>query len=313
MGRTVIATWRMSLEGVRHALQQENRLADAVVEAVCHVEDNPLFSSVGYGGLPNEAGEVELDAAFMDGATLQFGAVMAAVHLKNPVRAAQQLSAYPRNSVLAGEGVLKCAVAQQWPLRDNRYWRATARWQAEIRQPPDAQCRDAYDGHDTVCVLGAEQGHVVAAVSTSGLFMKKSGRVGDSPLIGSGCYADDAAGVAAATGVGEDIMKGCLSYEIVRLMERLTPQQACEQAIRQHTDKLMRLRGSVGSMSVVALNPRGEWGAATNKEEFSFVTGEAGQTVVWLAHCRQGVFSTEPAPAAWLQRYDAALPGGAAC
>ena len=90
-----------------------------------------------------------------------------------------------------------------------------------------------YSGHDTVgMVCLDESGKMVAATSTSGLFMKKQSRVGDSPIIGSGFYVDSKVGGASATGLGEDLMKGCISYEIVRLMAQgMHPQKACEKAV----------------------------------------------------------------------------------
>ena len=101
--------------------------------------------------------------------------------------------------------------------------------------------------------------------------MKKTGRVGDSPIIGSGYYADSEVGGAAATGLGEEIMKGCLSYEVVRLMEEgCSPMEACAQALKRFENKLMRKRGTVSSMSLMAMNREGQWGVATNVE-FTFV------------------------------------------
>ncbi|SER67035.1 Asparaginase [Pediococcus ethanolidurans] len=131
-----------------------------------------------------------------------------------------------------------------------------------------------YDGHDTVGAITLDkQGSMAAATSTSGLFMKKAGRIGDSPLSGSGFYVDSEIGGAAATGLGEDIMKGCLSYEIVRLMgEGKSPQQACDQAVYPFIEKLKKRYGKAGEFSLVAMNHNGEWGVATNVE-FTFSVG----------------------------------------
>ena len=311
MGNTLIATWRMALEGVTEAMPVAE-LQQAVVQTVMNVENNPLYHSVGYGGLPNIHGEVELDAAFMQGDTLDYGAVGAVKYLKNPILAAQALSHHQRNNVLTGDGALEFAIQQGLALRDNRNVLSQEKWKAALHQPVKVQHQEAYDGHDTVCVLGASRsGSVCAGVSTSGLFLKQTGRLGDSPLIGSGCYADSASGAAAATGVGEDIMKGCLSWEIVRLMAHHSPQFACEQVVRQHTDTLKKRKGECGSISVIALSKTGEWGAATNKEEFSFVVGEPDEAVtVWLAHCREGTHSLERASSQWLENYLKNLPTG---
>jgi N4-(beta-N-acetylglucosaminyl)-L-asparaginase len=104
------------------------------------------------------------------------------------------------------------------------------------------------------------KGHMATATSTSGLFMKRRGRVGDSPLSGSGFYVDSSIGGASATGLGEDIMKGCLSYEVVRLMkEGMSPQAAAERAVYLFTDYLSERNGKAGAMSVIAMNNQGEW------------------------------------------------------
>ena len=119
---------------------------------------------------------------------------------------------------------------------------------------------------------------MIAGTSTSGLFMKEPGRVGDSPIIGSGFYADARFGAAAATGLGEDIMRGCLSYEIVSLMKRgLSPREACEEALRGLVERKLALGEDEGSISLIAMNPRGEYGAATTLRIFPFVAGNNGE------------------------------------
>ncbi|EBP3214671.1 N(4)-(beta-N-acetylglucosaminyl)-L-asparaginase [Salmonella enterica subsp. indica] len=308
MGNTLIATWRMALDGLLAAAEIVD-VKEAVLHAVRNVENNPCFHSVGYGGLPAENGEVELDAAFMDGDTLDYGAVAAVRDLKNPVMLARYLSQQQRNNVLCGAGAFHLAVQQSMETRDNRYHLAQEKWRTALQASPGPQPLEAYDGHDTVCILGrAPSGSVCAGVSTSGLFMKKPGRIGDSPVIGSGCYADSEMGAAAATGVGEDIMKGCLSWEIVRLMERHSPQEACDIAVKRHTAKLLARRGECGSISVIALNRQGKWGAATNKDEFSFVVAEPGKTAqVWLAHNQRPL---ERASAVWLNAWLSNLTSG---
>lgn len=121
--------------------------------------------------------------------------------------------------------------------------------------------------------------------------MKHAGRVGDTPIIGSGCYADSDIGSAAATGVGEDIMKGCLSYEIVRLMEHMSPQQACTAALAQHQKRLQRSKNIIGSMSVIALNKEGEWGLRQPKMSFLSLLGKMKSTEVWISSCVEGKVS----------------------
>ena len=147
------------------------------------------------------------------------------------------------------------------------------------------------------------------ATSTSGLFMKKRGRLGDSPIIGSGFYCDSQIGAATATGVGEDLMKGCTSYEIVRRMAQgMTPQQAADSVVFELEDNLMSRFGRVGDLSVVCMNNRGEFGAATNIKTFTFTVATASQPLtVYLAERRHEKTHYQPVDEAWMQAYAARI------
>lgn len=276
------ATWDMALEGVKKGmayLETEGDIRRAVVTAVREVEDNGTFTSVGYGGLPNRNGLVELDAAFMDGDTLDAGGVMAAVNIRNPIEAAYRLSRYRRNSFLAGEGACEFAREQGLEFRDMLTRNAKERYEQICKDPESMRNLEAYEGHDTVCIIGrSQQGTMACGVSTSGLFMKHAGRVGDSPVIGSGFYADSLVGSAAATGVGEEIMKGCLSFSIVEKMRNgMDVQTACTTVLSAHLKRLLARGDAPGSMSVIAMDREGNVGAATNLPSFPFVVGNQEQ------------------------------------
>ena len=161
---------------------------------------------------------------------------------------------------------------------------------------------NAYRGHDTVGMLALdEDGSMGAATSTSGLFMKKRGRVGDSPLIGAGLYADSEVGAATATGLGEDLMKGCISYEIVSLMKQgFHPQKACEKAVFELEEKLKRRHGSCSDLSVIALNRNGEWGCATNIENFAVTVATECGCKVYHVHRKSSCCEIEEADQAWI-------------
>ena len=136
--------------------------------------------------------------------------------------------------------------------------------------------------------------------------MKRPGRVGDSPLSGSGFYVDSDIGGAAATGLGEDIMKGCLSYEIVRRMgEGRTPQEACDEAVYPFIEKLKRRYGKAGEFSLIALDRAGNWGVATNVE-FTFSVATASQKpVILMANPGPNQTTTiTPFTQAWLDAYE---------
>ena len=163
-----------------------------------------------------------------------------------------------------------------------------------------------YAGHDTVGMVCLDShGKMTSATSTSGLFMKKAGRVGDSPISGSGFYVDSKVGGASATGLGEDVMKGCVAYEIVRLMkEGMHPQAACEKAVNDFDLELKQRRGKAGDMSLVAMNNKGEWGVATNIEGFSFAVATANEKpTVYLTENIDGKCVHTVASQEWLDNY----------
>ena len=274
----LIGTWQMCLDGVKKGtdlLRGGAPAGDAVEEAIRTVEDEPAYSSVGYGGLPDRSGHVRLDAAYMDGRTLRMGGVMSAEHIRNPISLARKLCGRETNCLLAGRGAEEAAVRLGLPLREMRTEAAMERWRKAVAEQPARL--SAYQGHDTVCVLALDgQGGMAAGTSTSGLFMKDPGRVGDSPLIGSGFYCDARYGAASATGLGEDIMRGCLSYEAVSLMRRgATPAEACREALAALSEKKRSLGEDRGSISLIALSPEGAFGAATTLAVFPFAVGRA--------------------------------------
>ncbi|MFD1670712.1 N(4)-(beta-N-acetylglucosaminyl)-L-asparaginase [Agrilactobacillus yilanensis] len=304
-----IATWRMAHDGVlkaSEALQKNGTAGDAVESLINVVEAYPYYKSVGYGGLPNEEGVVEMDAAFMDGDTLAQGAVGGIHNVMHAVSVARALSHETYNNFRVGDGATKYATLNGFEMTNMLTDRAKARWQKRLKELSN-QSLNPYDGHDTVgAVTLATSGSMAAATSTSGLFMKKAGRVGDSPVSGSGFYVDSPIGGAAATGLGEDIMKGCVSYEIVRLMGTgLSPQAACDQAVYDFEAKLKRRYGRVREISVVAMNAQGQWGVATNVEFTFSVATETEAAKILIAH--PGPDKTtkiEPITQEWLTAYE---------
>lgn len=303
----IIATWRMAVEGITKAkeeLETGGDAGNAIETAIREVEDFPYYKSVGYGGLPNEEMEVELDAAFMDGNTLSIGAVAAIKDFANPVSIAKRLANEKVNNVLVAEGAEKFAHKEGFERKNMLTDRAKIHYRKRVKEL--SQEIKPYSGHDTVGMVCLDQsGKMTAATSTSGLFMKKKGRVGDSPIAGSGFYADSEVGGASATGLGEDLMKGCISYEIVRLMkEGMHPQLACETAVNKLHAELVKRRGEAGDLSVIAMNKEGEWGVATNIEGFSFaVTTEKEAPTVYLTKNVDGHCIHEVASQEWLDNY----------
>lgn len=280
---SIIATWKMAYEGTllaRKALCEGKTLEEALITLIKDVELNENFHSVGYSGLPNEEGIVECDAAMMNGDNLHFGAVAGLRNIRSAVSVARTLMDRSYNNFLVGEGALKHAIAMGFKEEEMLTEEAKRRWVEERAKDPKV-----YKGHDTVCGLIAEEGRVIAGTSTSGLFMKKVGRVGDSPLVGPGLYADSDIGAAAATGVGEDIIKGTLSYAIVSLMsEGLSAQEASVKAVMDLDAKLRAKGEEPRDFSVIAVEKSGAWGAASNIAEFPFIVSEeSGETSMYVA------------------------------
>ncbi|AIS09296.1 L-asparaginase [Lactobacillus sp. wkB8] len=287
----VISTWNMSYEGLKTSadlLKKGTDAKDAVEKLINQVESNTEYTSVGYGGLPNENGIVQMDAAFMDGNTLAQGSVAAIENVKHAVSVARKLSSNKTNSFLVGEGATNYAMKNGFEMTNMLTANAKKTWRQKVKETHEHDVHP-YAGHDTVGAITLDQkGAVTVATSTSGLFMKKNGRIGDSPLSGSGFYADSDIGAAAATGLGEDIMKGCLSYEIVRQMSAgKSPQEACDSAVYSFCKKLKQRYGQVGEISLIALNNKGEWGVATNVE-FTFCVADNKHEA--------RIFTANPAP-----------------
>lgn len=309
----MIATWAMALEGVEKGadiLKENGDTKDAVEKAICCVEDDVRYTSVGYGGLPNEQMQVELDSAFMDGDTLDIGAVAGLHDYANPIKIARSLAKEHFNNFLVGSGADAYAHKHGFQRKNMLSEKAKQMYEKRKKETLDKGL-SAYSGHDTVVMLGLDQkGSMCAGASTSGLFMKKAGRVGDSPLSGSGYYADSQIGCAGATGLGEDIMKTCGSYEIVRLMkEGMHPQQACEKVVEETESKLLKRKGEVNEISYIAMDKDGNWGAATNAPEFPVViANEKEEASIYLVSRKEDhTMHVVKADAAWLKKNEESL------
>lgn len=226
-----LAGCRAAAEAGYAVLKGNGRALDAVQAAVVELENNPLFNA-GRGSTLNRDGRVETDAAVMDGATLRAGAVAAVSGVRNPVRLARAVMEASPHVLLMGEG------AQRFALQHG----------IELCDPQDlvvpAQREHWEKEHGTVGAVALDvHGHLAAATSTGGVFDKLPGRVGDSPLIGCGTYADGHAAVSC-TGLGEDIMRTTLARHAAYLCEQgMDAAAAAREALAYFKEKT---RGEAG-------------------------------------------------------------------
>ena len=195
---------------------------EAVEAAVIALEDDPVFDA-GFGSHLNADGRVECDAIVMDGATLRAGAAAGLQRLKNPIRLARKILEECPHMMLAGEGAERFANASSLVLCKPEELVSEAEWEAFRRCSKDEHAAIHHRGHEqgTVGAVALDrEGRLFAATSTGGTCCKLPGRVGDSPLIGCGCYADSQAGGVSCTGYGEAIMKIVMAKTAVDFLRR---------------------------------------------------------------------------------------------
>ena len=267
MSHIVVSTWRFGLASNQPAweiLKNGGSALDAVVRGVEVAERDPAIKSVGFGGYPNAEGEVEVDAAVMDGRTLGYGAVAGLRNIATATAVARRVMEKTDHVLLVGNGALKFARAQGFEeclMLTEQGREAWEKWKRERTGAPA-------DAHDTIGMIALDQhGDLAAACTTSGAAFKLPGRVGDSPLIGSGLYADNDAGAAAATGRGEEIVRTCGSFAVVEHMRQgKSPQEACEAVVQHLIARVPSARPY--QMAYIAIDKYGNWGAAAARSGF---------------------------------------------
>ncbi|MEM7204796.1 MAG: N(4)-(beta-N-acetylglucosaminyl)-L-asparaginase [Planctomycetota bacterium] len=272
-----IATYGFARTGTERGMA-ELRRGGAPIDAVeqgIRVVEAMGNGSVGQSGHPNAAGYVQVDACIMDGPGHRAGSVGAVEGIVHPITAARKVMEESKHVMLVGEGARWFALEHGLESVDVA---AHIAMKEAWRQAP-AVNREA-EGHDTVAmlVLGAN-GDVAGGCSTSGAGNKLPGRVGDSPILGSGLYVDNEVGAAGATGLGENIMRHCATAMIVELMRQgLAPSDACAEVI--HRAARIDPRGYDLAMSYIALDVQGRVGAATTGNGFPYVVASLDSSEV---------------------------------
>jgi N4-(beta-N-acetylglucosaminyl)-L-asparaginase len=270
-GPVFLATWKHGLPAVDRAAEVFYRggsLLDAIEKGINIPEEDPEVTSVGYGGLPNAEGIVELDAGIMDGTRHRAGAVCGLRGVKTPISVARLVLEKTSHTTIGGIGLQEFARNMGYHSEQLLTPNSLKKWMGWKADPHHQTFWLSPENHDTIGVVATDgKGHIVAGCSTSGLAWKIPGRVADSPLVGCGYYADDRAGGASATGDGDLMTNYCTSVSIVQMMARGTsPQEACEELLRDMVKADSKNKG--GSCAVIAMNNRGEVGAASMNAKF---------------------------------------------
>lgn len=274
----VISTWNHGYEANEAAwkvLEAGGSAVDAVEQGVMIPEADPNNASVGYGGTPDRDGHVTLDASIMKG-NGECGAVTFLEHIKHPINIARLVMDKTPHVILSGDGALQFALEQGFKKENLLTEKAKIAWKKWLET-------EKYDpvinieNHDTIGMLAIDnQQHIAAACTTSGLGYKMHGRVGDSPVIGAGLYADDEVGAATATGMGELVLKTLGSFLLVELMRNgYSPQEACEEGINRIVEKIPNYKNF--QIGYLAVNKAGETGAFAIHKGFNYALFREGE------------------------------------
>jgi N4-(beta-N-acetylglucosaminyl)-L-asparaginase len=254
----VISTWEFGKAANAEAwkvLAAGGNALDAVEKGVNQAELDPENLSVGFGGLPDEEGEVTNDAIVFWGPKHAAGAVGGIKRIKRPLSVARRVMEKTKHTLLVGDDATRFAVKMGWKEETLLTDRARQHWEAWKKNPS----RPTFWNHDTIGMVAIDRhGDVCAGTSTSGLAFKIKGRVGDVPIPGAGAYVDNDVGGVAATGNGDVMMRFGLALMAVEFMRGgAPPAEACARSLRRIEDKGYRV-----SACLVALNKKGELGAA---------------------------------------------------
>jgi len=271
----ICSTWNFGLPANELAwkvLDNGGKAMDAAEAGARHAESDPENSSVGFGGLPDEKGNVTLDACVMD-STGNAGSVAFLQNIKHPVSVARKIMEETKHVMLVGEGARQFAVSngfEEINLLTEQSEKDWKKWLKERRE------MTPHETHDTLSVLVQDKmGDLAGACTTSGWAYKLHGRVGDSPIIGAGLFVDNEVGCAAATGLGEEVIKTTGSFLVVELMRQgYDPTKACEEAL----NRVIKAHNGNPDFQIgyIALRKDGEIGSACLKWSFEYALARGG-------------------------------------
>jgi len=271
----VVSTWPFGKPANEKALaviEAGGSGLDAVEQGIRVTESDPGNPSVGLGGIPNADGVVQLDACIMSGPGHQAGAVGAVEGFRHPISIARRVMETTRHVFLVGDGANRFAQQHGFetgPKVSPKQKAAWTKWKA-AQEKAAKQGSSKIPNHDTIALVALlPDGNLFGGCSTSGWGYKIPGRVGDSPILGSGLYVDNEVGAAGATGIGENVMRYCGSFLVVEFMRQgLHPQDACIETIR----RIARLdpKGFDLAINFIAIDRKGRFGAAGTGTGFEY-------------------------------------------
>lgn len=243
-------------------LQKGGSALLAVEQAVKYLEDNPTFNA-GRGSALNNIGEVEMDAAIMDGKKLLAGAVSMVHSVKNPIALARIVMSRTKHVLLSGHGALELAKSRELELESPSYFITEHQYQDFLHANREMSRKKILQQkiHGTVGAVALDKkGNLASATSTGGTSNCLPGRIGDSCIIGAGCYANNATCAVSGTGVGEVLIRGVVAHTIAMLIELkgYDLQSAC--------DEVIHLRNRATDIGVIATNQKGEIAMSFNTE-----------------------------------------------
>ena len=266
-----ISTWKTTEANLKagQMLEKGQDALDAAVAGVAIEEENPKNTTVGYGGAPDRTGKVTLDACVMNHLG-DCGSVVAVENIVNVARLAKDVMEKTPHVMLSGKGAEEFAISEGYKKTDLLTDQSKKEWEEWLKNQ-DYRPIINIENHDTIGMLCIDKNNNLSgACSTSGLAYKMKGRVGDSPIIGSGLFIDNKIGGAVATGLGEEVVKTVGSFLVVELMRQgLSPQEACEKAVKRIVSN--NSQKNKFQVAYIAMNKKGEVGSYSIEPGFTYM------------------------------------------
>ena len=266
-----ISTWKTTEANLKAGLLLDKGIdgLTAAVEGVAVEEENPKNTTVGFGGAPDRTGKVTLDACVMNHLG-DCGAVVAVENIVNVARLAKDVMEKTPHVMLAGKGAQDFAISEGYKQTDLLTEKSKEDWKKWLESEEYKPIINI-ENHDTIGMLCLDKNNNISgACTTSGLAYKMRGRVGDSPIIGSGLFIDNKVGGAVATGLGEEVVKTVGSFLVVELMRQgKSPQEACETAVKRIVSS--NSQENKFQVAYIAMNKDGDVGSYSIEPGFTYM------------------------------------------